>query len=160
MGMKRTHQHRIHVQVPLQKTTTLELLPKPKDPPADGSGSSSSSTASTKAGTLAKLVVPESVYAPIPAEREAELRKKWFEKELVSGLWKQRWGACPTSIRRSRSSAPAAVEPRLGIVDTLLLSRVKTERQFHDCSSWPLFAGALRFFAARGAAIVAERAPF
>eukprot|EP00752_Nemacystus_decipiens_P003192 g2953.t1 len=68
--------------VPLDKPTTLELLPKPKTP-AHGDGAPSSSTASAKDGASIQLVMPECVYAPIPAEREAALRKKNFDRALV-----------------------------------------------------------------------------
>lgn len=71
------------MQASLKKPTTVELLPKPKAP-AGGGGASSSSAASAKGGTSVKLVVPESVHAPIPVARETELRNTWFKRELVS----------------------------------------------------------------------------
>lgn len=102
-----------HVQVPLKKTTTLELLPKPKAPAHGSSGASSSPTASAKDGTSVKLVVPESVYAPIPDEREIELRNKWFETELVShGFGSSGWVGFPYSSSVLGSLAPFFVERR------------------------------------------------
>lgn len=95
-------------QVCLKDSTTLEL--KPKAPAEGGSGASSSSTASkAKATTSApmKLVVPESVYAPIPAERQAELKNSVFKFELVSDRLGGR-GGLPYS-RSSCSSSAAAL---------------------------------------------------
>lgn len=139
------------MQVPLQKTTALELLPKPKDPPADGSGSSSSSTASTKAGTFAKLVVPESVYAPIPAEREAELRKKWFEKELVSDVACGSSGGVPV-IQAFGEAAAAPPLPSNPVLESLTPSCFRVLKR-RDSSTIVLFGRCLPelsvFFAAR-----------